>query len=126
MENTTLKKVASAFKGNYQKYSITIIDNPLDDNFLYRSLDHAKKDVLITLINISNEFNRSKDNILLELDDITLSSNPLEVTYGRVDIVNIEDLTIHIPQNYGDLSEFGDIKYIYIHSLYLIINSGAF
>ena len=116
MENTTLKKVASAFKGNYQKYSITIIDNPLDDNFLYKSLDHAKKDILITLINISNEFNRSKDNILLELDDITLSSNPLEVTYGRVDIVNIEDLTIHIPQNYGDLLEFGDIKYIYIYT----------
>ena len=43
MENTTLKKVASAFKDNYQKYSITIIDNPLDDNFLYKSLDHAKK-----------------------------------------------------------------------------------
>ena len=43
MEITTLKKVASAFKDNYQKYSIPIIDNPLDDNFLYKSLDHAKK-----------------------------------------------------------------------------------
>ena len=119
MENTTLKKVASAFKGNYQKYSITIIDNPLDDNFLYKSLDHAKKDILNTLINISNKFNRFKANILLELDDITLSSNPLEVTYGRVDIVNIEDLTIHIPQNYGELLEFGDIKYIYIYIRYI-------
>ena len=27
MEITTLKKVASAFKDNYQKYSIPIIDN---------------------------------------------------------------------------------------------------
>ena len=43
MEINTLKKVASAFKDNYQKYSITIIDNPLDDNFLYKSLDNAKK-----------------------------------------------------------------------------------
>ena len=32
-ENTTLNKVASAFKDNYQKYSIPIIDNPLDDKF---------------------------------------------------------------------------------------------
>ena len=43
MENTTLKKVSSAFKDNYQKYSIPITDNPLDDNFSYKSLDHAKK-----------------------------------------------------------------------------------
>ena len=128
MENTTLKKVASAFKDNYQKYSIPIIDNPLDDNFLYKSLDHAKKDILNTLISISNKFNRFKANILLELDDITLSSNPLEVKYGRVDIGNIEDLIIDILQNYEDLLEFGDTKniYIYMHSLYLIINSCAF
>ena len=42
-ENITLKKVASAFKDHYQKYSIPMIDNPLDNNFLYKSLDHAKK-----------------------------------------------------------------------------------
>ena len=123
MENTTLKKVASAFKDNYQKYSIPIIDNPLDDNFLYKSLDSAKKDILNTLISISNKFNRFKANILLELDDITLSSNPLEVKYGRVDIGNIEDLIIDILQNYEDLLEFGDIKNIYMHSMYLIINT---
>ena len=123
MENTTLKKVASAFKDNYQKYSIPIIDNPLDDNFLYKSLDHAKKDILNTLINISNKFNRFKTNILLEVDDMTLSSNPLEVKYGRVDIGNIEDLIIDILQNYEDLLEFGDIRNIYYHSLYLTINT---
>ena len=123
MEITTLKKVASAFKDNYQKYNIPIIDNPLDDNFIYKSLDHAKKDILNTLINISNKFNRFKANILLELDDITLSSNPLEVKYGRVDIGNIEDLIIDILQNYEDLLEFGDIKNIYMHSMYLIINT---
>ena len=126
MENTTLKKVASAFKDNYQKYSIPIIDNLLDDNFLYKLLDSAKKDILNTLISISNKFSRFKANNLLELDDITLSSNSLEVKYGRVDIGNIEDLIIDIQQNYEDLLEFGDIKNIYMHSLYLIINSCAF
>ena len=123
MEITNLAKVASAFKDNYQKYSIPIIDNFLDDNFLYKSLDHAKKDILNTLINISNKFNRFKTNILLEVDDITLSSYPLEIKYGRVDIGNIEDLIIDILQNYEDLLEFGDIKNIYMHSMYLIINT---
>ena len=123
MEITTLKKVASAFKDNYQKYSIPIIDNPLDDNFLDKSLDYAKKDILNTLINISNKFNRFKANILLEVDDSTLSWNLLEVKYGRVDIGNIDDLIIDILQNYEDLLEFGDIKNIYMHSMYLIINT---
>ena len=123
MEITTLKKVASAFKDNYQKYSIPIIDNLLDDNFLYKSLDHAKKDILNTLINISNKFNRFKANILLEVDDITLSSYPLELKYGRVDTGNIDDLIIDILQNYEDLLEFGDMKNIYMHSMYLIINT---
>ena len=126
MENTILKKVASAFKDNYQKYSIPIIDNPLDDNFLDKSLDHAKKDILNTLINISNKFNRFKANIMLEDDDITLSSHPLEVKYGRVNIGNIDDLIIDILQNYEDLLEFDNMKNIYMHSMYLIINSCAF
>ena len=123
MENTTLKKVASAFKDNYQKYSIPIIDIPLDDNFLYKSLDHATKDILNTLISISNKFNRFKTNILLEVDDITLSSNPLEVKYGRVVIGNMQDLVIDIVQSYEDLLEFGDIRNIFYHSLYLIITT---
>ena len=126
MDNIVLTKVASSFKDNYQKYSIPILDNPLDDNFLYKSLDYAKKDKLNTLINISNKFNRFKTNILSEVDDITLSSNPLKVKYGRLDIGNTEDLIIDILQNYEDLLEFGDIKNIYMHSLYLIINSCAF
>ena len=123
MEITTLKKVASAFKDNYQKYSIPIIDNPLDDNFLDKSLDHAKKDILNTLINISNTFNRFKANILLEVDNVTLSTNPLEVKYGRVDIGNIEHFIIDIIQNYEDLLEFGNIRNIYYHSMYLIVNT---
>ena len=123
MENIVLTKVASSFKDNYQKYSIPILDNPLDDNFLYKSLDYAKKDKLNTLINISNKFNRFKTNILSEVDDITLSSNPLKVKYGRFDIGNTEDLIIDILQNYEDLLEFGDIRNIYYRLLYLIINT---
>ena len=60
---------------------------------------------------------------MLEVDDITLSSNPLEVKYGRVDIGNIDDLIIDILQNYEDLLEFDDIKNIYMHSMYLIVNT---
>ena len=75
------------------------------------------------LISISNKFNRFKSLILLEVDDITLSSNSLEVNYGRVDICNIKGLIIDILQNYEDLLEFGDIRNIYYHSLYLIINT---
>ena len=123
MDNIVLTKVASSFKDNYQKYSIPILDNPLDDNFLYKSLDYAKKDKLNTLINISNKFNRFKTNILSEVDDITLSSNPLKVKYGRLDIGNTEDLIIDILQNYEDLLEFGDIRNIYYRLLYLIINT---
>ena len=123
MEITTLKKVASAFNDNYQKYNIHILDNPLDDNFLDKSLDHAKKDILNTLINISNKFNRFKANILLEVDDITLSTNPLEVKYVRVGIGNIEHFIIDIIQNYEDLLEFGNIRNIYYHSMYLIVNT---
>ena len=125
MEITNLAKVASAFKDNYQKYSIPIIDNFLDDNFLDKSLHHAKKDILNTLINISNKFNRFKTNFLLEVDDETLFSHPLEVKYGRVDIDNINDLIIDILQKYEDLLEFGNIKNIYTHSIYLVINSCA-
>ena len=123
MENSILTKVASALQDNYQKYSIPIIDNPLDDNFLDKSLDRAKKDILNTLINISNKFNRFKANILLEVDDETIFSNLLEVKYSRVNIGNIEDLIIDTLQNYEDLLEFNDIKKIYMHSLYLIINT---
>ena len=123
MENSILTKVASSLKHNYQKYSIPIIDNPLDNNFLDKSLDRAKKDILNTLIIISNKFNRFKANVLLKVDDETIFSNPLEVKYGRVNIGNIEDLIIDILQNYEDLLEFNDIKNIYMHSLYLIINT---
>ena len=63
---------------------------------------------------------------MLEVDDITLSSYPLEIKYGRVDTGNIDDLIIDILQKYEDLLELGVIKNIYIHSMYLIINSCTF
>ena len=56
MSNITLTKVASTYKDNYQKYNILIIDK----DFLDISLEHAKKDILATLINISSKFNRFK------------------------------------------------------------------
>ena len=40
MDNITLTKVASAFKNNYQKYNIPIIDN----DSLNTSLEHVKED----------------------------------------------------------------------------------
>ena len=63
---------------------------------------------------------------MLEVDDITLSSYPLEIKYGRVDTGNIDDLIIDILQNYEDLLEFDKIKNIYMHSMYLIINTCTF
>ena len=83
-------------------------------------MNHAKKDILNTLINISNKFDRFKANILLEVDDETIFSNLLEIKYGRVNIGNIDDLIIDIQQNYEDLLEFGNIKYIYIY-IYIYI-----
>ena len=62
---------------------------------------------------------------MLGVDDETIFSNPLELKYGRVDTGNIDDLIIDILQKYEDLLEFGDIKNIYTHSMYLIINSCA-
>ena len=72
--------------------------------FLYKSLDHAKKDILNTLINISNKFNRFKANIMLEVDDITLSSYPLEVrkyaicnTFNSLNSKKVHIVLIYIP-----------------------------
>ena len=42
MSNITLTKVASAYKDNYQKYSIPPIINK---DFLDISLEHVKKDI---------------------------------------------------------------------------------
>ena len=121
MSNITLTKVASAYKDNYQKYNIPIINK----DFLDISLEHVKKDILATLINISNSFNRFKANIMLEIDFKTLSSEPLEIKYDIVDIDDIDKLVINILQKYKDLLEFTYMKSVYLYSAYLIINTCA-
>ena len=121
MSNISLTKVASAFKDNYQKYNITIINK----DFLDISLEHVKKDILATLINISSNFNRFKANIMLEIDFNTLSSEPLEIKYGVADINDIDKLIINILQKYEELLECSYMKSVYIYSLYLIINTCA-
>ena len=121
MSNITLAKVASAFKDNYQKYNIPIINK----DFLDISLEHVKKDILATLINISSNFNRFKANIMLEIDFNTISSEPLEIKYGVVDINDIDKLIINILQKYKELLEFSYMKSLYIYSMYLIINTCA-
>ena len=86
MSNITLTKVASAFKDNYQKYNIPIIDK----DSLDISLEHVKKDILATLINISSNFNRFKANIMLEIDLDIITSEPLEIKHSAVDINYID------------------------------------
>ena len=121
MSNITLAKVASAFKDNYQKYNIPIINK----DFLDISLEHVKKDILATLINISSNFNRFRANTILEIDCSIIKSEPLEVKYGVVDINDIDRLITDILQKYEELLEFSYIKSVYIYSMYLIINTCA-
>ena len=94
MSNITLTKVASAFKDNYQKNNIPIINK----NLLDISLEHVNKDILATLINISSRFKRFKASIMLEIDFNTVSSQPLEIKYGVVDIYDMDKLVISILQ----------------------------
>ena len=121
MSSIILKKIVSAQKDNYQKYSIPIIDK----DFLDKLLEHIKKDILAILINISSNFNRFKANIMLEIDCSIIKSEPLEIKYGVVDINDIDKLIINILQKYEELLEFSYMKSVYIYSMYLIINTCA-
>ena len=121
MDNIILTKVASAFKDNYQKYNILIIDK----DSLDMSLEHVKEDILTNLINVSSKFNRFKANIMLEIDCSIIKSEPLEIKYGIVDINDIDKLIINILQKYEELLEFTYIKSVYVYSMYLIINTCA-
>ena len=84
-----------------------------------------KKYILATLINVSCNFNMFKANIMFKIDFNTLSSEPLEVKYGVVDIDDIDNLIIDILQKYEDLLEFTYMKSVYLYSTYLIINTCA-
>ena len=119
MDNITLIKVASAFKDNYQKYNIPIINK----DFLDISLEHVKKDILATLINISSKFNRFKANIMLEIDCSIIKSEPLEIKYGIVDINDIDKLIFDILQKYEEVLESSYMRSVYFYSAYLIINT---
>ena len=121
MSNITLKKVALAFKDNYQKYNISIINK----NFWDISLEHFKKKILATLINISSNFNRFKANIMLEIDLDIITSESLEITRGTVDINDTDRLIIDILQKYEELLEFSYMKSVYIYSMYFFINTCA-
>ena len=121
MGNITLTKVASVFKDNYQKYNIPTIDK----DFLDISLEHVKKDILATLINISSNFNRLKANIMLEIDCSIIESQPLEIKYGIVDINDIDKLIIDILQKYEEVLESSYMRSVYFYSAYLIINTCA-
>ena len=114
MENITLTKITSAFKDNYQKYNIPIFNK----DFLDISLERAKNSILDTLINISTKSNRFKANIVLELDDEIVTSDPLELKCGRVVINKTDDLIINMLEKYEDLLEFSNIKHIYIYTLF--------
>ena len=121
MDNITLTKVDSAFKDNYQMYNIPIIDK----YFVDISLEHVKKDILATLINVSSKFNRFKANIMLEIDNDIIITEQLEIKCGAVDIYNINYLIIDILQKYEEALEFSYMKSVYIYSMYLVINSCA-
>ena len=121
MDNIILTKVASAFKDNYQKYNIPIIDK----DSLDMSLEHVKEDILTTLINVSSKFNRFKANITLEIDCSITKSEPLEIKHGVVDINDIDKLIIDMLQKYEEVLESSYMRIVYFFATYLIINTCA-
>ena len=121
MDNIILTKVASAFKDNYQRYNIPIIDK----DSLDISLENVKEDILTTLINVSSKFNRFKANIMLEIDNDIIITEPLEIKYGAVDIYDINYLIIDILQKYEETLESSYMRIVYFFSTYLIINTCA-
>ena len=62
---------------------------------------------------------------MLEIDFNTLSSEPLEIKYGVVDINDTDKLIINILQKHKKLLEFSYMKSVYIYSMYSIINTCA-
>ena len=121
MDNIVVTKVASAFKDNYQRHNIPIIDK----DFLYISLEHVKKDILATLISISSKFNRFKANTMLEIENGIIITEQLEIKYGAVDIDDIDYLINDILEKYEEVLESSYMNSVYIYSMYLIINTCA-
>ena len=117
MNSITLKKVSSAFRDNYQKYRIPIINKESID----KSLEAAKGAILNTLINISTKFNRFKAGIILEVDLNMIESESMEIGYGKIDKYDIDMMIIDIRDKYEQ--ELSHIENVYIYSAYLINNT---
>ena len=117
MNSITLKKVSSAFRDNYQKYRIPIINKESID----KSLEAAKGAILNTLINISTKFNRFKAGIILEVDLNMIESESMEIGYGKIDKYDIDMTIIDIRDKYEQ--ELSHIENVYIYSAYLINNT---
>ena len=117
MNNITLKKISAAFRDNYQKYRIPIINKESID----KSLEAAKGAILNTLINISTKFNRFKAGIILEVDLNMIESESMEIGYGKIDKYDIDMMIIDIRDKYEQ--ELSHIENVYIYSAYLINNT---
>ena len=78
-----------------------------------------------TLINVSSKFNRFKANIMLEIDNDIIITEPLEVKHGIVDINDIDKLIIDILQKYEEVLESSYMRIVYFYATYLIINACA-
>ena len=117
MNNITLKKISAAFRDNYQKYRIPIINKESID----KSLEAAKSAILNTLINISTKFNRFKAGIILEVDLNMIESESMEIGYGKIDKYDIDMMIIDIRDKYEQ--ELSHIENMYIYSAYLINNT---
>ena len=62
---------------------------------------------------------------MLEIDFNTLSSEPLEIKYGVVDIDDTDKLIINILHKYEELLELSYMRSVYFYSMYLVINMCA-
>ena len=112
MNNITLKKVSSAFRDNYQKYCIPIINKESIDN----SLEAAKCAILNTLINICTKFNWFKAAIILEVDLNMIESESIEIRHGKIDKYDIDIMIIDATDKYEQ--ELSHIENAYIYSAY--------
>ena len=119
MNSITLKKVSSAFRDNYQKYRIPIINKESID----KSLEAAKSAILNTSINISTKFNRFKAAIILEVDLNVIESESIEIGHGKIDKYDIDIMIIDVESKYEQ--ELSHIENVYIYSAYLIINRSS-
>ena len=92
MNNITLKKVSSAFRDNYQKYRIPIINKESID----KSLEVVKSAILNTLINISTKFNSFKAAIILEVDFNVIESESIEIGHDKIDKYDMDMMIIDV------------------------------